>query len=100
MNKDNLKRRVLTGMFGGSLLLLSALHEVSYLAVFVLIIFLSSREYFKILGSNGFRPNYNLGVFLSVVIFITTFFYASKGSLLGIYFLLIPILPLVCLSAL
>ena len=63
MNKDNLKRRVLTGMFGGSLLLLSALHEVSYLAVFVLIVFLSSREYFKILGSNGFRPNYNLGVF-------------------------------------
>ena len=53
MNKDNLKRRVLTGMFGGSLLLLSALHEVSYLAVFILIVFLSSREYFKILGSNG-----------------------------------------------
>ena len=100
MNKDNLKRRVLTGMFGGSLLLFSALHEISYLAVFVLIVFLSSREYFKILGSNGFRPNYNLGVFLSVVIFITTFFYASKGSLLGIHFVLIPILPLVCLSAL
>ena len=78
MNKANLKRRVLTGMLGGSLLLLSALHELSYLAVFVLIIFLSSKEYFKILINNGFRPNYNLGFFLSVIIFVTTYFYASK----------------------
>lgn len=100
MNKANLKRRVLTGMFGGSLLLLSALHELSYLAVFVLIIFLSSREYFKILRNNGFRPNYNLGVFLSVIIFVTTYLYASKESLIGVHFVLVPILPLVCLSAL
>ena len=100
MNKTNLKRRVLTGMFGGSLLLLSALHELSYLAVFVLIIFLSTREYFKILMNNGFRPNYNLGVFLSVIIFVTTYLYASKESLIGIHFVLVPILPLVCLSAL
>ncbi len=100
MNKANLKRRVLTGMFGGSLLLLSALHELSYLAVFVLIIFLSSREYFKILMNNGFRPNYNLGVFLSVIIFVTTYLYASKESLIGVHFVLVPILPLVCLSAL
>ena len=100
MNKANLKRRVLTGMFGGSLLLLSALHELSYLVVFVLIIFLSSREYFKILMNNGFRPNYNLGVFLSVIIFVTTYLYASKESLIGVHFVLVPILPLVCLSAL
>ena len=100
MNKANLKRRVLTGMFGGSLLLLSALHELSYLVVFVLIIFLSSREYFKILVNNGFRPNYNLGVFLSVIIFVTTYLYASKESLIGVHFVLVPILPLVCLSAL
>ena len=100
MNRANLKRRVLTGMLGGSLLLLSALHELSYLSVFVLIIFLSSREYYKILSNNGFRPNYNLGVFLSVVIFITTYFYTSNESLIGIHFVLVPILPLVCLSAL
>ena len=100
MNKANLKRRVLTGMLGGSLLLLSALHELSYLVVFVLIIFLSSREYFKILVNNGFRPNYNLGVFLSVIIFVTTYLYASKESLIGVHFVLVPILPLVCLSAL
>ena len=100
MNKANLKRRVLTGMLGGSLLLLSALHELSYLVVFVLIIFLSSKEYFKILINNGFRPNYNLGVFLSVIIFVTTYFYASKESLIGVHFVLVPILPLVCLSAL
>ena len=87
-------------MFGGSLLLFSALHEVSYLAVFVIIIFLSSREYYKILSNNNFRPNYNLGVFLSVIIFITTYFYASNESLIGVHFVLIPILPLVCLSAL
>ena len=53
MNRANLKRRILTGMFGGSLLLFSALHEVSYLAVFVIIIFLSSREYYKILSNNN-----------------------------------------------
>ena len=100
MNRANLKRRVLTGMLGGSLLLLSALHELSYLSVFVLIIFLSSREYYKILSNNGFRPNYNLGVFLSVVIFVTTYFYTSNESLIGINFVLVPILPLVCLSAL
>ena len=100
MNKANLKRRVLTGMFGGSLLLLSALHELSYLVVFVIIIFLSTREYFKILMNNGFRPNYNLGVFLSVIIFVTTYLYASKESLIGVHFVLVPILPLVCLSAL
>lgn len=100
MNRANLKRRILTGMFGGSLLLLSAIHELSYLAVFVLIIFLSSREYYKILAKNGFRPNFNLGVFLSVVIFVTTYFYASEKNLLGVHFILVPLLPLVCLSAL
>ena len=100
MNRANLKRRVLTGMLGGSLLLLSALHELSYLSVFVVIIFLSSREYYKILSNNGFKPNYNLGVFLSVVIFVTTYFYTSNESLIGIHFVLVPILPLVCLSAL
>ena len=100
MNRANLKRRVLTGMFGGSLLLLSALHELSYLAVFVLIIFLSSREYYKILANNGFKPNFKLGIFLSVVIFITTYFYASSKSMIGLHFILVPILPLVCLSAL
>ncbi len=82
MNRANLKRRVLTGMLGGSLLLLSALHELSYLSVFVVIIFLSSREYYKILSNNGFKPNYNLGVFLSVVIFVTTYFYTSNESLI------------------
>ncbi len=100
MNKKNLKRRILTGMLGGTLLLLSSLHEASYLIVFVLIIFLSSREYYKILSENRFKPNYNLGIFLSVIIFITTYYYARQDSLLGIHFVLIPILPLVCLSAL
>ena len=87
-------------MLGGTLLLLSALHELSYLSVFVVIIYLSSREYYKILSNNGFKPNYNLGVFLSVVIFVTTYFYTSNESLIGIHFVLVPILPLVCLSAL
>ena len=100
MNKKNLKNRVLTGMVGGSLLLFSTLNEWSYLIVFVIIIFLSSREYYKILSKNGFNPNYNLGIFLSVIIFISSFLYASRDSLIGIHFVLIPILPLVCLSAL
>lgn len=100
MNKKNLKNRVLTGMFGGSLLLFSTLNEWSYLIVFVIIIFLSSREYYKMLSENGFNPNYNLGIFLSVIIFISSFLYASRESLIGIHFVLIPILPLVCLSAL
>ena len=100
MNKSNLKNRVLTGMVGGSLLLFSTLNEWSYLIVFVIIIFLSSREYYKILSKNGFNPNYNLGIFLSVIIFISSFLYASRDRLIGIHFVLIPILPLVCLSAL
>jgi phosphatidate cytidylyltransferase len=100
MNKKNLKNRIITGMLGGSLLLFSTLNEWSYLVVFVIIIFLSTREYYKILSENGFNPNYNLGVFLSVIIFISSFLYASKESLIGIHFVLIPILPLVCLSAL
>ena len=100
MNKKNLKNRIITGMLGGSLLLFSTLNEWSYLVVFVIIIFLSTREYYKILSENGFNPNYNLGVFLSVIIFISSFLYASKESLIGIHSVLIPILPLVCLSAL
>ncbi|MDG2342241.1 MAG: phosphatidate cytidylyltransferase [Cytophagales bacterium] len=100
MNKKNFKNRVLTGMVGGSLLLFSTLNEWSYLIVFVIIIFLSSREYYKILFENGFNPNYNLGIFLSVIIFISSFLYASRESLIGIHFVLIPILPLVCFSAL
>jgi len=100
MNKRNLKNRIITGMLGGSLLLSSTLNEWSYLIVFVIIIFLSTREYYKILSENSFNPNYNLGVFLSVIIFISSFLYASKESLIGIHFVLVPILPLICLSAL
>ena len=100
MNKENLKNRILTGLFGGTLLLLSALYEWLYIIVFVFVIFLSSREYYKILYENGFSPNKYLGVFLSVLIFITTYLYASYKVIWGVYFLLIPILPIVCLSAL
>ena len=100
MNKENLKNRILTGFFGGTLLLLAALYEWLYIIAFVFVIFLSSREYYKILYENGFSPNKYLGVFLSVLIFITTYLYASYKVIWGVYFLLIPILPIVCLSAL
>ena len=100
MNKENLKNRILTGLFGGTLLLLAALYEWLYIIAFVFVIFLSSREYYKILYENGFSPNKYLGVFLSVLIFITTYLYASYKVIWGVYFLLIPILPIVCLSAL
>ncbi len=100
MNKENLKNRILTGLFGGTLLLLAAFYEWLYIIAFVFVIFLSSREYYKILYENGFSPNKYLGVFLSVLIFITTYLYASYKVIWGVYFLLIPILPIVCLSAL
>ena len=100
MNKENLKNRILTGLFGGTLLLLAALYEWLYIIAFVFVIFLSSREYYKILYENGFSPNKYLGIFLSVLIFITTYLYASYKVIWGVYFLLIPILPIVCLSAL
>ena len=100
MNKTNLKHRFLTALFGGSLLILSTFHELSYLLAFVVIIFLSSREYYRILKQNNYRPNDILGVFLSVLIFITSYLYSSNGEMWGIYFILIPILPIVCLSAL
>ena len=100
MNKENLKNRILTGLFGGTLLLFAAFYEWLYIIAFVFVIFLSSREYYKILYENGFSPNKYLGVFLSVLIFITTYLYASYKVIWGVYFLLIPILPIVCLSAL
>lgn len=100
MNKENLKNRILTGLFGGTLLLLAAFYEWLYIIAFVFVIFLSSREYYKILYENGFSPNKYLGIFLSVLIFITTYLYASYKVIWGVYFLLIPILPIVCLSAL
>ena len=100
MDKTNLKYRFLTALFGGSLLIFSTFHELSYLLAFVVIIFLSSREYYRILKENNYRPNDLLGVFLSVLIFITSYLYTSQGELWGIYFLLVPILPIVCLSAL
>ena len=100
MDKTNLKYRFLTALFGGSLLIFSTFHELSYLLAFLVIIFLSSREYYGILKENDYRPNDFLGVFLSVLIFITSYLYTSQGELWGIYFLLVPILPIVCLSAL
>ncbi|MEC8680015.1 MAG: phosphatidate cytidylyltransferase [Bacteroidota bacterium] len=100
MNKKNLKNRILTGLLGGSLLLFSSLHEWSYFSAFIIIIFLSSSEFFKILGNNNFRPNNILGIFLSVLIFLTVYLYSSKNIIWGIHFLLVPILPIVCLSAL
>ena len=100
MNKKNLKNRILTGLLGGSLLIFSSLHEWSYFSVFIIIIFLSSSEFFKILGNNNFRPNNILGIFLSVLIFLTVYLYSSKNIIWGIHFLLVPILPIVCLSAL
>ena len=100
MKQKNLKNRILTGLLGGSLLLFSSLHEWSYFSVFIIIIFLSSSEFFKILGNNNFRPNNILGIFLSVLIFLTVYLYSSKNIIWGIHFLLVPILPIVCLSAL
>ena len=100
MNRKNLKNRIITALMGGSLLLVSSLHELSYLVVFVLIIFLSTKEFYKILKENGFNPNNKLGVFLSVLIFGAVYFYCSKNILWGVYFFLVPVLPIVCLSAL
>ena len=100
MNKKNLKNRILTGLLGGSLLLFSSFHEWSYFTVFIIIIFLSSTEFFKILRDNNFRPNNILGIFLSVLIFLTVYLYSSKNIIWGVHFLLVPILPIICLSAL
>jgi phosphatidate cytidylyltransferase len=74
--------------------------QYSYLLIFIAIIFFSSKEFYRILQENNINPNNYLGTFLSVLIFISTFIYASQNSIWGVHFLLVPILPIVCLSAL
>ena len=82
------------------LLFCSIYSQYSYLLIFIAIIFFSSKEFYRILKENNINPNNYLGIFLSFLIFISTFIYASQNSIWGIHFLLIPILPIVCLSAL
>ena len=101
MDKKNFLQRLITGLLGGGLLLFCSIYsQYSYLLIFIAIIFFSSKEFYRILHKNNINPNNYLGTFLSVLIFISTFIYASQNSIWGVHFLLVPILPIVCLSAL
>ena len=100
IKKKNFLKRIFTAVLGGGLLIFSSLNQWSFLAIFILIIYFSSTEYYRILKKNKSNPNNFLGIFLSILIFVSTFIYASFGSQWLIYFLLIPIFPLICLSAL
>jgi len=101
MDKKNLLKRIITGSLGAGLLLFCSIYsQYSYLLIFIAIIFFSSKEFYRILKENNINPNNYLGTFLSVLIFISTFIYASQNSIWGVHFLLVPILPIVCLSAL
>ena len=101
MDKKNLLQRVITGSLGAVLLLFCSVYsQYSYLLIFIAIIFFSSKEFYRILKENNINPNNYLGTLLSVLIFISTFIYASQNSTWVVHFLLVPILPIVCLSAL
>ncbi len=100
ITKNNFLKRIFTALLGGGLLIFSSLNQWSFLAIFILIIYFSSTEYYRILKENKSSPNKYLGIFLSVLIFVSTFVYAAFGTEWLIYYLLIPILPFICLSAL
>ena len=100
IKKKNFLKRIFTALLGGGLLIFSSLNQWSFLAIFILIIYFSSTEYYRILKENKSNPNKYLGIFLSVLIFVSTFVYVAFGTEWLIYYLLIPILPFICLSAL
>ena len=89
--------RLLTGLLGATLLLVSIMSPWTYFVIFLVILILCLKEYYFILRDNGFRPFSFLGFTISSYMFILSFLVSAKLVPSTYYISLLTIFPIVCI---
>ena len=89
--------RLLTGLLGATLLLVSILSPWTYFVIFLVILILCLKEYYFILRDNGFRPFSFLGFTISSYLFTLSFLVSAKLVPSTYYISLLTIFPIVCI---
>jgi phosphatidate cytidylyltransferase len=93
---SNLSQRLITAVIGAAILLFcTAYSEWTYFAVFLFITFMTLREFYKLIGIDGFIPLRTLGVIAGLGIFSLSFLIEFEHISYRYYFLIFPLLSLV-----
>jgi phosphatidate cytidylyltransferase len=92
LNKyNNLTQRVIVAVFGVTVII-SAIYwqKWSYFAVFLIITFLSLREFYKLVGLDGYLPLVFWGTFSGILIYTFTFLVQIGQVSPAIFYLIFP----------
>tara|TARA_E500000331_G_scaffold4585_1_gene4492 strand:- start:456 stop:1277 length:822 start_codon:yes stop_codon:yes gene_type:complete len=89
--------RLLTGLFGSGLLLISILNPWTYFVIFLVILISCLKEYYFILRDNGFRPFSFLGFIIGSYLFTLSFLVSAKLIPSTYYISLLTIFPIICI---
>lgn len=93
---NNLTQRIITGLLGAAAVISGVIYsEWTYFAIFLLICFLSLREFYKLVGLDGMLPQKSIGTLAGLSVFVLSFL-IERGEVPGKYYVLIfPLMALV-----
>jgi phosphatidate cytidylyltransferase len=93
---NNLTQRIITGILGAAAVISGvAFSEWTYFAIFLLICFLSLREFYKLVGLDGMVPQKALGTISGTLVFVLSFLIEQEAISYRYYFLIFPLISLV-----
>ncbi len=93
---SNLTQRLLTGLFGSAVIVSSIMYSPwTYFAVFLLICFLTLREFYALAGLDGMIVQKTFGTISGLVIFSLSFFIEADIINYRYYFVIFPMISCV-----
>lgn len=98
---SNLQQRVLTGVLGGAIFISGIwFNEWSFGLLFLGLTILGLLEFYKLVGTKGYKPNQGLGMLLGTTLFILVFLIQRGQVQSQLLFLLPPVLMLILVAEL
>jgi phosphatidate cytidylyltransferase len=90
---NNLTLRIITGLVGSATIITCVcLGPWTYFAIFLLICFLSLREFYTLIGFDGMAPLKTLGILCGILIVMLSFLIEMKIAKPQYYFIIFPII--------
>ena len=97
-NFSNLTQRLVTAMAGSAMIIAGvAFGPWTYFAIFLVITFLTLREFYQLSGLDGMAPQKTFGIIVGVLIFAASFFIEFRHISYRYYFLIFPMMSFVYL---
>jgi phosphatidate cytidylyltransferase len=93
---NNLTQRIITGLSGSAAIIAGIyFSEWAYFAIFLIIVFFSLLEFYKLAGLDGLVPQKSLGVLIGVLVYVGSFLIEKKILPFQYYVLIFPLMSCV-----